>query len=149
MDCDNQLKIDKDPAAGQGSASPVDADADQSKTEYTDLLNLDVDEQKDPVAWKWAIRELVHLRRVENNYLALMDTHAKLDKEYSVYKAKTNFGITYDVFSSIFMAVGPILIGLTPAISDSNPSYLKWTILGLGLLFLVVSVIIKYVSYKK
>ena len=143
---------DEDPAGGRGDVSTHDIhdthNTDASKGEHDDLIHLEPREQRNPVAWKWAVWELRHLREIENKYLTLKDEYAQLDKNYAVHKAQAQKGLAYDIISSVFLTIGPVLIGLTPSFSESDSSFLKWTILVIGFLLLVAAVIVKIISYK-
>jgi hypothetical protein len=143
---------DEDPAGGMGDASTHDThdthNPDASKGEHDDLIHLDPKEQRNPVAWKWAVWELRHLRDIENKYLTLKDDYAQLDKNYAVHKAQAQKGLAYDIISSAFLTIGPVLIGLTPSFSGADSSFLKWTILVIGILMFIAAVIVKIISYK-
>lgn len=141
---------DEDPAEGKGGGIEGQfQEKELSKAGYSALNELNEKEQKNPIAWKWAISELTHLRGVADKYYILKDTYSKLDKEYAVYKAHAQKGILYDVISSVFLAIGPIMIGLVPVTFGMAPGYICWILLGLGLLLLGGAGYVKYLSYKK
>lgn len=141
---------DEDPADGQGGSSvEYPQQVDISKGEYSDLQDLTEKEQKNPIAWKWALRDLSRLREIENRYLTLKDEYSRLDKEYAVYKAQSVKEMMYDIVSSIFLTTGPILIGLVPVVFDIEPIYIRWVLLGIGAAMLVGAIYMKYKTYKK
>ena len=141
---------DEDPAAGQGGlASEVFPQSGLSKGEYSDILDLTEKEQKNPIAWKWALRDLLRLREIENKYFTLKDDYAKLDKDFAVYKAQSLKEKVYDIISSVFLAVGPILIGLVPVTYSMEPKYVRWILLGMGIAMLGGAIYVKCLTYKK
>lgn len=143
-------KYDEDPAKGQGGEiAECLQQVGTSKGEYSDLQDLTEKEQKNPIAWKWALRDLSRLREIENRYLTLKDDYSKLDKEYAVYKAQSMKEVMHDIFSSIFLTIGPILIGIVPVVFDMEPKYIRWILLGIGIAMLGGAIYIKYKTYKK
>lgn len=141
---------DEDPAAGLGGLSTeVLQQSNSSKGEHSDLLDLTEKEQKNPIAWKWAIRDLRHLQKIEDEYFILKDNYAKLDKEFAVYKAQSTREKVYDIISSVFLTVGPILIGLVPVTYDMEPKSIRWILLGLGLAMLGGAIYVKCITYNE
>lgn len=141
---------DEDPAEGQGGASlECFQQVGTSKGEYSDLQDLTEKEQKNPIAWKWALRDLSRLREIEIRYLTLKDDYSKLDKEHAVYKAQSMKDMMHDIFASIFLTIGPILIGLVPVAFEMEPKYIRWILLGIGIVMLGGAIFIKCKTYKK
>lgn len=141
---------DEDPAAGRGGISTEALlQSSSSKGEYSDLLDLTEKEQKNPIAWKWAIRDLRRLLEIENKYFTLKDEYAALDKKFAVYKAQSTKEKVYDIISSVFLTVGPIMIGLVPVTYDIEPTSIRWILLGLGLAMLGGAVYVKFITHKE
>lgn len=85
MDSKTSAQNDENPKDGQQSPiSPITS----SKGECPDITDLSEKEQKNPVSWKWVMRELIRLRSVSDKYETLKEEHAELDKQFEVYKAK-------------------------------------------------------------
>ena len=141
---------DEDPAGGQGGVNTdISSQPNISKGEHSDLVDLTEKEQKNPIAWKWALRDLSRLREIENKYLMLKDDYALLDKDYAVYKAKSLENKVYDIISSVFLAIGPILLGLVPVTFEMDPKYVRWILLGIGIAMLSGAIYVKSLTYKK
>lgn len=141
---------DEDPAGGQGGVNTdISSQPNISKGEHSDLVDLTEKEQKNPIAWKWALRDLSRLREIENKYLMLKDDYALLDKDYAVYKAKSLENKVYDIISSAFLAIGPILLGLVPVTFEMDPKYVRWILLGIGVAMLSGAIYVKSLTYKK
>ena len=90
-----------------------------------------------------------HLQKIEDEYFILKDNYAKLDKEFAVYKAQSTREKVYDIISSVFLTVGPILIGLVPVTYDMEPKSIRWILLGLGLAMLGGAIYVKCITYNE
>lgn len=79
----------------------------------------------------------------------MKDEYAALDKKFAVYKAQSTKEKVYDIISSVFLTVGPIMIGLVPVTYDIEPTSIRWILLGLGLAMLGGAVYVKFITHKE
>lgn len=147
MDSKTSAQNDENPKDGQQSPiSPITS----SKGECPDITDLSEKEQKNPVSWKWVMRELIRLRSVSDKYETLKEEHAELDKQFEVYKAKNAVNTTNDIVVSVMLAIGPAMLGLIPAVNDSNADFNPaWAFGIIGAIMLIAAIIIKVSQTKR
>lgn len=121
-----------------------------SKGECPDLKDLSEKEQKSPIAWKWVQSEINRLQGYEKKYLDLKEDYNQIDKDFAVHKQSSRNNVVIDITSSLMLAIGPALVGLTPSVgSTEEEKYMKWIIGGIGGLLLIASIIVKSLPFFK
>lgn len=147
MTRERNIQIDENPNDGQ----TVFIDENQpSKGECPDIRDLSEKEQKSPIAWKWALREISKLNKVESEYNNIKDKYAGLDKEFEVYKANSHQSIVAEIVSSSMLAIGPALLGFIPSVGNCDADgCTKLFFAIIGCVLIIFSIIIKIFSYNK
>lgn len=121
-----------------------------TKGECPEVNDLSEKEQKSPIAWKWVMNEINRLRVYEHEYNQLKDQYTEIDKAFAVHKASASTSLAIDVTTSLMLAIGPAMIGLTPSVGSSNEDdYTKLIICGIGIILLIASIILKSLAHFK